>query len=76
MAARRRHIARERNKMGLTNFIDSLRSLFVQIQQINTQYIDSDYLEMTQSHLEDTIVLLKLLLANIEQTQDHHFRRF
>ena len=70
MSAQRRHVARERNERDLTNFIDSLRSLFIQIQQINTRDVESEYLERTRSHLEDAIGSLQLLLANIGQTQD------
>ena len=52
MAAQRRYIARERNEIGLTNFVDSLRSLFLQIQHLNAREIESEYLETTRSHLQ------------------------
>ena len=58
MAAQRRYIARERNEIGLTNFVDSLRSLFLQIQHLNAREIESEYLETTRSHLESATVLL------------------
>ena len=70
MAAQRRYIARERNEIGLTNFVDSLRSLFLQIQHLNAREIESEYLETTRSHLESAIASLQLLLVNIGQTQD------
>lgn len=57
MSERRRHVAKERNRQGQNNFTHSLRSLFLQIQQLNTQNMNSEHLETIQSHLEDFIVL-------------------
>ncbi|XP_028413842.1 uncharacterized protein LOC114536687 isoform X2 [Dendronephthya gigantea] len=70
MSTRRINVARERNEIGLTNFTHSLRSLFIQIQQINTREIESEYLETLRSHLEDAIGSLQLLVASIGQSQD------
>ena len=76
MAAQRRYVARERNEIGLTNFVDSLRSLFIQVQQINTAEIDSEYLETTRSHLESAINSVQLLLVTIGETQDSTLQDF
>ena len=70
MSARIGPIARERNEIGLSNFIESLRSLFIQIQNINVQELDSEYVETTSSHLEDAVGTLQLLIDNIRETTD------
>ena len=77
MAAQRRYVARERNEMGLTTFVDSLRSLFINVQHVNAAEIDFEYLETTRSHLERAINPVQLLLVTIGETQDptlQHFR--
>ena len=70
MAAQQRYIAREHNEIGPTNFVDSLRSIFHQIEQLNVTEIEPEYLETRRSHLEGVIASLQLLLVNIGQTQD------
>ena len=76
MAAQRRYIAREHSEIGLTNFVDSLRSLFRKIRDLNAREIQSEYLETMQSHLESAIASIQLLLINIGQTQDRVLEDF
>ena len=75
-AAQRRYVARERNEIGLNNFVDPLRSLFVQIQHLNAQEVESEYIEKTRFDLESTIGSLQLLIINIGQTQDRILQDF
>ena len=76
MAEQRRYLARERNEIGLTNFVDSLRSLFRQIRDLHAREIESEYLETTRSHLESAIASIQLLLINIGQTEDRVLEDF
>ena len=50
--------------------------LFIQIQHLNTQEVESEYIERTQFHLESAIGLLQLLIINIGQTQDRILQDF
>ena len=75
-AAQRRHVARDRNEIGLNNFVDTLRSLFLQIQNLNREAVESGYIERTLYHLESAIGSLQLLIVNIGQTQDRVLQDF
>ena len=56
--------------------MDTLRSLFLQIQNLNTEAVESGYIERTLYHLESTFGLLQLLIVNIGQTQDRVLQHF
>lgn len=55
MSSARRRVLRERNEISLTNFDQSLRTLFLQIQQLNSRKIEPDQLEITRLHLDDAM---------------------
>ena len=76
MAEQRRYVARERNEIGLTNFVDSLRSLFRQIRDLHAREIESEYLETMRYHLESAIASIQLLLINIGPTEDRVLEDF
>ena len=76
MSAVRRNVARERNEIGLSNFIQSLRSIFIWIQHINVWDVDSKFVETTCSHLENASGSLQLLITNIVRTDDPELNDF
>ena len=63
-------MARERNEIGLCNFIQSLRLIFIRIQHINVWDVDSKFVETTCSHMKDASGSLQLLITNIGRTDD------
>ena len=58
---------RDGNERGLYNFIESLRTLLIGIQNLNTQDASVDYVEQANLRLEDAILTLQLLLYSVWQ---------
>ena len=58
------------NERGLYNFVESLRTLLIGIQNLNTQDVSADYFEQANVRLEDAILTLQLLLHSVWQSED------
>ena len=63
-------VLRDGNERGLYNFVESLRSLLIGIQNLNEQDVSVDYFEEANLRLEDAISTFKLLLSNVWETDD------
>ena len=50
------------NERGLYHFVESLRTLLIGIQNLNTQDVSVNYCEQAELRLEDAIVTFQLLL--------------
>ena len=64
------------NERGLYNFVESLRTLLIGIQNLNTQDVSADYFEQANVRLEDAILALQLLLHSVWQSEDSVLRDF
>ena len=64
------------NERGLYNFVESLRTLLIGIQNLNTQDVSADYFEQANVRLEDAILTLQLLLHSVWQSEDSVLRDF
>ena len=64
------NVLRDGNERGLYNFVESLRSLLIGIQNLNEQEVSVDYFEEANLRLEDAISTFKLLLSNVWETDD------
>ena len=64
------------NKRGLYNFVESLRTLLIGIQNLNTQDVSVDYFEQANLCLEDAILTLQLLLHSVWQSEDSVLQDF
>lgn len=49
---------RDGNERGLYNFVESLRTLLISIQNLNTYDVSVDYFEQANVRLEDAILTL------------------
>ena len=67
---------RDSNERGLYNFIESLRTLLIGIQNMNAQDVSIDYFEEANLRLEDTILTLQLLLHSVWQSDDSVLQDF
>ena len=61
---------RDGNERGLYNFVESLRTLLIGIQNLNTQDLSVEYFEQANLRLEDSILTLQLLLHSFWQSED------
>ena len=64
------NVLRDGNERGLYNFVESLRSLLIGIQNLNEQEVSVDYFEEANLRLEDAISTLQLLLSYVWETDD------
>ena len=64
------NVLRDGNERGLYNFVESLRSLLIGIQNLNEQEVSVDYFEEANLRLEDAISTLQLLLSNVWETDN------
>ena len=62
------NVLRDGNERGLYNFVESLRSLLIGIQNLNEHEVSVDYFEEANLCLEDAISTLQLLLSNVWET--------
>ena len=53
-------IVRDSNELGLHNFVESLRTLLIVIQNMNAQDVSADCYEETNLRVEDTILISSL----------------
>ena len=53
---------RDGSKRGLYNFVESLRTLLIGIQNLNAQDVSVEYFEQANSRLENATLTLQLLL--------------
>ena len=67
---------RDANERGLYNFVESLRSLLIGIQNMNAQDLSVEYFEEANLRLEDAISTLQLLLQSVWQSDDPVLRDF
>ena len=69
-------ILRDGNERGLNHFVESLRTLLIGIQNMNTQDVSVDYCEQANLRLEDAILTLQLLLHSVWQREDSVLQDF
>ena len=69
-------ILRDSNEIGLYNFVESLRTLLIGIQNMNAQDASADYYEETNLRLEDIILALHLPLHSLWQSDDSTLQDF
>ena len=67
---------RDGNERGLYNFVESLRTLLIGIQNLNTQDVSVDYFEQANVRLEDAILTLQLLLHSVWKSEDSVLQDF
>lgn len=67
---------RDGNERGLYNFVESLRTLLISIQNLNTYDVSVDYFEQANVRLEDAILTLQLLLHSVWQSEDSVLQDF
>lgn len=61
---------RDSNEIGLFNFVESLCTLSIGIQNMNAQDISIDYFKDANSRLKDVILTLHLLLHRAESLKN------
>ena len=67
---------RDGNERGLYHFVESLRTLLIGIQNLNTQDVSVNYCEQAKLRLEDAILTLQLLMHNVWQREDSVLQDF
>ena len=67
---------RDGKERSLYNFVGSLRTLLIGIQNLNTQDVSVDYFEQANLRLEDAILPLQLLLHSVWQSEDSVLQDF
>ena len=67
---------RDANERGLYNFVESLRTLLIGIQNMNAQEVSIDYLEEANLRLEEAILTLQLLLQSVLHSDDSVLQDF
>ena len=67
---------RDGNERGLYHFVESLRTLLIGIQNLNTQNVSVNYCEQAKLRLEEAILTLQLLMHSVWQREDSVLQDF
>ena len=67
---------RDGNKRGLYHFVESLHTLLIGIQNLNTQDVSVDYCKQANLCLKDAILTLQLLLYSVWQRENSVLQYF
>ena len=67
---------RDGKERGLYHFVESLRTLLIGIQNLNTEDVSVDYCEQVNLRLEGAILTLQLLLHSVWQREDSVLQDF
>ena len=67
---------RDGAERGLYNFVESLRTLLIGIQNLNAQDVFVEYFELANLSLEDAILTFQLLLHSVWQSEDSVLQDF
>ena len=67
---------RDGSERGLYNFVESLRTLLIGIQNLSAQDVSVDYFEQANLRLEGAVLTLQLLLHSVWQSENSVLQDF